>query len=297
MKRNTISLILIFLTILTILTGCKNSNKVIDNAFIQEEEKITEYNSYILKWESYGTWTEDIDKVIISNTDELQKFCTKLENEDESYVMADRLYRSADLFKDYDNEYFKSKSLAILGVDLGNGNQYINLKKATKEDSSVKIDYEIAFSNENGITVIRKCFIVVEIDKDITNIIRNCLTPEYSYNNISLSLKANTLTSKGATFIIKNNSNETYVYGAEYKIETKIDGQWQDVELKQPLAWNEIAYVINSRGLREINIDFTYGYGELSKGEYRLVKKVFKQDDVPIDETKYQYVYAEFEIL
>ena len=297
MKRNTISLILIFLTILTILTGCKNLNKVIDNASIREEEKITEYNSYILKWESYGTWTEDIDEVIISNTDELQKFCIKLENEDESYVMADRLYRSADLFKEYDNEYFKNKSLAILGVDLGNGNQYINLKKATKEDTNVKIDYEIVFSNDVGITVMRKCFIVVEIDKDITNIIRNCLTPEYSYNDISLSLKANTLTSKGATFIIKNNSNETYVYGADYKIETKIDGLWQDIELKEPLAWNEIAYVINSRGLREITIDFTYGYGELPKGKYRLVKKVFKQNDVPIDDIKYRYVYAEFEIL
>lgn len=198
MKRNIISLILICLTILTILTGCKISNKIIENGSIQEEEKITEYNSYILKWESYGTWTEDIDEVIISNTDELQKFCIKLENEDESYVMADRLYRSADLFKDYDDEYFKNKSLAILGVDLGNGNQYINLKKAIKEDTNVKIDYEIAFSNENGITVMRKCFIVVEIDKDITNIIRNCLTPEYSYNDISLSIKANTLTSKEA---------------------------------------------------------------------------------------------------
>lgn len=296
MKRNTISLILIFLTILTILTGCKISNKVIENGSAQEEEKITEYNSYILKWESYGTWTEDIDEVIISNKDELQKFCIKLENEDESYVMADRLYRSADLFKDYDDEYFKNKSLAILGVDLGNGNQYINLKKATKKDTNVKIDYEIAFSNENGITVMRKCFIVVEIDKDITNIIRNCLTPEYSFNDISLSLKANTITSKGATFILKNNSNETYCYGTEYKIETKIDGQWQDIELKEPLVWNEIAYTINSRGLREIKIDFTYGYGELIKGKYRLVKKVFKEVNVSGDEINYKYVYAEFEI-
>ena len=34
----------------------------------------------------------DFDKVIISNTDELQKFCYKLENEDKSFVMADRIY-------------------------------------------------------------------------------------------------------------------------------------------------------------------------------------------------------------
>lgn len=183
MKRKTILIVLMFIAILTILTGCKISNKVIENGSSQEEDNITEYSSYILKWESYGTWNEDIDKVIISNTDELQKFCYKLENEDESYVMVDRIYRSTDLFKDYDDEYFKNKSLAILGVDLGNGAEYIDLKRATKEGTNVKIDYEIAFSNEIGITVMRKGFIVVEIDKDITGIIRNCLNTEYSYTN------------------------------------------------------------------------------------------------------------------
>ena len=70
----------------------------------------------------------------------------------------------------------------------------------------------------------------------------------------------------------------------------------KEIELKEPLAWNEIAYIINAKGLREINIDFSYGYGELEKGEYRLVKKVFKEEKVSGDETKFKYVYAEFEI-
>ena len=98
----------------------------------------------------------------------------------------------------------KTKKAKEVEVEETKTEELEEVKKATKEDTNVKIDYEIAFSNEDGITVMRKCFIVVEIDKDITNIIRNCLTPEYSYNDISLSLKANTLTSKGATFIIKN---------------------------------------------------------------------------------------------
>lgn len=297
MKRKIISFILILLAILTMLTGCKNSNEVIEKGLTDEENKVTEYNSYVLNWESYGTWTEDIDKVIISNTDELKKFCDKLENEDESYVMVDRIYRSADLFKDYDEEYFKNKSLAILGVGLGNGSEYIDLKRTTREGTNVKIDYEIAFSGEVGITVMRESFIVAEIDKDITGIIENCSSPEYSFTDISLYLQVDTLTPKGATFIIKNNSKETYIYGDEYKIETKIDGQWQAIELENPLAWNDLAYTLTGMGQREINIDFTYGYGELEKGEYRLVKKVFKENDVPIDETKYQYVYVEFEIL
>ena len=297
MKRKALLFVILFSVVLTMFTGCKNTNTEIQKNTNQKENVVTEYNSYVLKWDSYGTWKEDIDKVIISNMDELQKFCYKLENEDESYAIVDRIYRSTELFKDYDEEYFKNKSLAILGVDLGNGSLYIDSIKATKENNSVKIDYKISHSNETGTTDMRKQYIVVEIDKDVTDIERNCITPEYNYTDISLSLKPNTLTSKGATFIIKNNSNEDYTYGAEYKIQVKRDGQWQDIELDQPLVWNSMAYSLNSRGQREINIDYTYGYGELSKGEYRLVKKVFKEKDIPIDETKYQYIYAEFEIL
>lgn len=297
MKRRIVLIVFVCLVILTMLTGCKILNKKIEDSLVQNENVITEYNCYILKWDNYGTWKEDIDEVIISNTDELQKFCNKLENEDESYAIADRVYRSTELFKDYDEEYFKNNSLAILGVDLGNGSQYIDLIKATKEDSDVRIDYKISYSNETGTTDMRKGYIVVEIDKSVTGIIRNSLTPEYSYTDVSLTLKNNTLTSKGATFIIKNNSNETYLYGADYKIEIKKDGQWQDIELKEPLVWNSLAYKLIGKGQQEINIDFSYGYGELSKGKYRLVKKVFKENDTPIDETKYQNIYAEFEIL
>ena len=295
MKRKALLFVLIFSVILTMFTGCKNSNTEIENNTNQKENVVTEYNSYVLKWDSYGTWKEDIDKVIISNMDELQKFCYKLENEDESYAIVDRIYRSTELFKDYDEEYFKNKSLAILGVDLGNGSLYIDSIKATKENNSVKIDYKISHSNETGTTDMRKQYIVVEIDKDVTDIERNCITPEYNYTDVSLSLKPNTLTSKGATFIIKNNSNEDYTYGAEYKIQVKRDGQWQDIELDQPLVWNSMAYSLISRGQREINVDFTYGYGELSKGQYRLVKDDLRKS-VSHDSSAYS-VYAEFEIL
>lgn len=295
MKRKNLLFVLIFSVILTMFAGCKNSNTEIKKNTDQKENVITEYNSYVLKWDNYGTWKEDIDKVIISNMDELQKFCYKLENEDESYAIVDRIYRSTELFKDYNEEYFKNKSLAILGVDLGNGSLYIDSIKATKENNSVKIDYKISHSNETGTTDMRKQYIVVEIDKDVTDIERNCITPEYNYTDISLSLKPNTLTSKGATFIIKNNSNEDYTYGAEYKLQVKRDEQWQDIELDQPLVWNSLAYSLISRGQREINIDFTYGYGELSKGQYRLVKDDLRKS--VSHESRTYSVYAEFEIL
>lgn len=115
-------------------------------------------------------------------------------------------------------------------------------------------------------------------------------------DEITLSLKDGTLSNKGATFIIKNNSDKVYNYGQEYEIETKKDNKWCKIEIDGTLTWNSIAYILKEKGSSEINIDFSYGYGELSKGKYRLIKKVFKEEDVPINESKYKYLYAEFEI-
>ena len=110
--------------------------------------------------------------------------------------------------------------------------------------------------------------------------------------NISLLLNEETLTSRNATFILKNDSNKTYTYGAEYEIEVKGDSEWCKIELDTPLSWNEMLYSIKPNTTNELNIDFTIGYGELSQGKiYRFVKKVReegKTDDV--------YLYAEFEI-
>lgn len=172
-------LIFIIFSILTILTGCETSVTMKEeNNKEKEENEIIEYNGYVLEWQNYGRWYEDIDKVIIPNTDELQKFCDKLENEDESFVVVDRICRSIELFKKYDDEYFKTKSLAIVGIELVNGTQSINFKNAIKEGDNVKINYEIDTSNEIGTDDIRKGFIVVEINKDINDIIIN---EEYSF--------------------------------------------------------------------------------------------------------------------
>lgn len=293
--KKIVSFVLILMT-LVIFTGCEDSSKIIQKSANQEENTV-EYKSYVLKWESYGRWNEDIDSLIISNKDELQMFCHKLENEEESYAVIDRISSSLDLFVDYDEQYFKNKSLAILGVDLGSGNQSIDLSKVTREDTKIRIDYEINFSKENGPMVRTKKYIVVEIDKSIIGVTSKCLSPEYSFTDVSLSLKAHTLNSKGATFIIKNNSEKDYNYGADYKIEIKKDGQWNEIELEQPLVWNSLAYKLTSRGQMEINIDFTIGYGELQSGKYRLVKKVFNENDTVTNEMKYQCIYGEFEIL
>lgn len=115
---------------------------------------------------------------------------------------------------------------------------------------------------------------------------------------VSFSLKENTLTSKGATIILKNNTIIDYVYGPDYFIEVQENGKWRELDTitGNPLTWNAIAYTLKANEKKEINIDWSLGYGELEIGQYRLVKKVFKDEDRPIDETEIIPLYVKFTI-
>ena len=54
----------------------------------------------------------------------------------------------------------------------------------------------------------------------------------HTEDDISLSLKEGTLSSKGAIFIIKNNSDKKYYYGSQYEIQKKIDNRWYKIEIE-----------------------------------------------------------------
>ena len=117
-------------------------------------------------------------------------------------------------------------------------------------------------------------------------------------NGVSLAVKLNTITNEGATFILKNHTDDEYWYGPEYYIERKENGKWKEIDTLtgDPLTWNAIAYTLKGNEEKELYINWSTSYGELSYGEYRLVKNTFREKDRPIDETKKLYLYAEFKI-
>ena len=91
-------------------------------------------------------------------------------------------------------------------------------------------------------------------------------------DKVVLELKSGTLKKTKATFILKNNSNVNITYGNEYKIEKKINNNWQ--ELARKLAFNLPAYNLKYMDSVELKLDWKNGYGSLDKGKYRLVKSV-----------------------
>ena len=122
------------------------------------------------------------------------------------------------------------------------------------------------------------------------------ISQENSYDGpIKMSIKDDTLTSKGATFILKNDTDENYWYDPVYYIEKKEDNKWNEIALDEPLSWNTVLYTIKAGEEIELNIDWSItGYGVLKTGEYRIIKKDFRKEASP-DSRAYS-VYVEFEI-
>lgn len=122
-------------------------------------------------------------------------------------------------------------------------------------------------------------------------------TPYYFENKITsddltLEIKNDTLTKKGATIIFNNKTDEYINYGPKDILEHKIFGMWFKIKPKDMFA-NYLygLYPIEPKSMHEEELTWDDMYGSLTKGKYRLIKEVI------IPSTKEEkYVYVEFEI-
>lgn len=214
--------------------------------------------------------------------------------ENDFYKYALKIYKDNE--DKYAVLYYYQQMFGVCGT--GRTSEQIELENGIKATIGYyygkDIWEDISFYETNKSIAIINYGLDKEETEEVINFVKTISITENSNKkeNISLLLNKETLTSRNATFILKNDSNKTYTYGAEYEIEAKGDSEWRKIELDTPLSWNEMLYLIKPNTTNELNIDFTIGYGELSKGKiYRFVKKVReegKTDDV--------YLYAEFEI-
>ena len=93
--------------------------------------------------------------------------------------------------------------------------------------------------------------------------------------NVSITIKKETLTNRSATVVITNKSNKTISFGEEYTIEKKLAGKWIKLETKEKeIWWNLVGHSIEPNKNYQEMIDWYWMYGRLSKGKYRLVKKI-----------------------
>ncbi len=245
---------------------------------------------------SEANYKKEIDDTTIKlNIPENWKFEELPQNaENDFYKYALKLYKSNE--NQYAVLYLNNEIFGVCGTGRTSKELYLNNgNKAIVGYYDGKVIWEdISFYEINRYVSVINCGLDKEESEEVLDFIK---TINISENNktkesISLLLKEDTLTSKNATFVLKNEGSEIYTYGPEYAIEEKNNSGWCKIELDSPLSWNAVLYKLNANTSEELNIDFTNGYGELSAGkEYRFVKEIYKEgqrDGI--------YLYAEFEV-
>lgn len=94
-----------------------------------------------------------------------------------------------------------------------------------------------------------------------------------------LTLYADDVTNTGMTIKFEQfggNPTGELQTGEWFELEKMEDDDWQTVSTNPLIdyAWNSVAYKIKTNDITELAVDWEWLYGELSKGDYRLSKKV-----------------------
>lgn len=119
------------------------------------------------------------------------------------------------------------------------------------------------------------------------NVIEN-IENEQSVDNVSMYIKEDSLTPKGATIVIEDKNNQFYTYSDGYFIEVLKDDKWIKLDENEKF-WNDFVYVLDESGILSMQLDWSKKYGTLENNKYRIGKLIG-------NEQSQDNIYAEFEI-
>lgn len=103
--------------------------------------------------------------------------------------------------------------------------------------------------------------------EDISNI-------EVHNKNIIFSVKNETLSNSGATFLIENNSDNILGYGESYHLEKYQNDSWHFLNTITDVTFIVPLWSLNPGENTEITINWKNFYGILDSGNYRIIKDV-----------------------
>ncbi len=112
-----------------------------------------------------------------------------------------------------------------------------------------------------------------------------------------IKMYAENVSKTGLTLKLEHFGGEykgTLEYGNPYTLEKLNNGKWEEVPYKNVAVWNMPAYNVPRNDIAEINVDWSYIYGELPEGTYRIGKE-FTDFTQEINKEKKVY-FAQFTI-
>ena len=114
--------------------------------------------------------------------------------------------------------------------------------------------------------------------------------------HVRMDIVDGTLSKGSAKVRITDYTNKKYTYGSDFRIDKKVGNKWQELELKNPLLTNSMAYYPDHNGHLEFDINWSYAYGNLTPGRYRIVKYALIRTEGCDPTCKHHYFSVEFDI-
>ena len=104
---------------------------------------------------------------------------------------------------------------------------------------------------------------------------QEALTSDYVATDVkNVEIRIENISSAGATVTIKDTNPEPYVYGEWYEVDRKVDGKWYVVEpVIEAYGFHDMGYLVDENCEVKFDIDWTWLYGELPAGTYRILKQ------------------------
>lgn len=114
---------------------------------------------------------------------------------------------------------------------------------------------------------------------------------EDSQGMVTISVQGVSDSGDNVEVILKNTSDEEYIYGESYYIE-KDDNGWVQCEAKEGITFSDIGKNLKAGSEVVVSYNINNIYGNLETGHYRIVIDVFPLEDT----TAIKTLSAEFDI-
>lgn len=231
------------------------------------------------------------------------EYCGHQRNDVESYI---RTYKVLDSAINKDNSEFNDVTLeqnnSLDGKVLIN-NSFNLIPGHTYEFSFLTFDdFEDTIENIfNNSTLLTTAETDKSLDEQINEkiIINKNMEDSAELNelkHVKMDIVEGTLTKTSAKVKITDFTNNKYIYGTDYKLEKQVDNRWEELKAKNPLYFNSVAYTPDKNGNLEFDIKWSYTYGSLNSGRYRIVKYALIDTEGCDPICNHYYFSVEFDI-
>ena len=132
-------------------------------------------------------------------------------------------------------------------------------------------------------------FLLTGCTNEIDKLITTESDVKIENSNVKLKVREETLTNKGATFVLENNRKDIIDYTLAYEIEAKRDNKWYKLGIINEFI--EEIYEVDAKSTDQIIVNWEKTYLKLPKGEYRLIKEISVPSTLELF-----YVAGEFKI-